>query len=250
MKIPVVLIGILLVALSFVSHSQYLGNATSTPYLPPAPPSIFVVKLDPRAARGACLPPLTEQPEQVLARNLISIGSIDNAPIHPVVMASLARVVRTVEKIGLGTFKSHSGLKFIFETKWGYSWHTRGTKEVHISPGTQNLTNVTDKRFGGTNNVAVLAHELAHYISLRDNSRIQNDYTEYAREPCLPTLYSRTNRSEEFAEVFAAFVSNPELLLNRGPACERAVSFMVDLFGEKADYSVSCEARRKSLPEN
>ncbi len=38
MKIPVVLIGILLVGLSFASHSQYLGNATANPYFPPAPP--------------------------------------------------------------------------------------------------------------------------------------------------------------------------------------------------------------------
>ncbi len=211
---------------------------------------IFVVKLDPRAARGTCLPPLTEQPEQVLARNSISINSIDNRPIHAAVTTSLARVVRTVEKIGLGTFKAHTDSKFIFETKWGYSWYVPGTKEVHISPGTQNLTSVMDKRFGGTNNVALLAHELAHYISLRDTSKIQNKYTAFASKPCHLTLYSRTNRIEEFAEVFAAFVTNPELLLNRGPACVRAASFMADLFGEKAKYSVSCEARRKSLPEN
>jgi hypothetical protein len=167
--------------------------------------------------------------------------------VDPVVIESLATVIQAIEGIGRKTFGHHRGLTVIFEAQWGYSWYIHGTNEIHISPGSQNLKNLADKRFGGINNFAMLAHEIAHYISGRDDSSIQKKYDQFVIEPCLVSGYSRTNRREEFAEIFASYLTNPELLIGRGYACEVAVRFMGELFAEQASNRMSCDSRRNSL---
>ena len=207
------------------------------------------VKYDVDAANGKCLPPLEESANAVLARN--SIGVTDAA--SPEVNKALAKVISTIARIGKGKFQSQQGVTYLFGKEPGYSYHQSGTTEIHLNPGGQNLHSLKDKRFGGTNNTATLAHELGHYIAFRDNFRVKQMYENYVQSPCTFTWYSTVQkngyRNEEFAEVFAAFVSNPSLLQNKGDACDQARVFFSYLFEEAQGKSESCQSRLDSLDQ-
>lgn len=91
-----------------------------------------------------------------------------------------------------------------------------------------------DKHFG--TNVAQLVHELGHLVGN------QGAYDMYRREvgtaPCVVSGYSDDKFNEQFAEVFAAFVTKPELIAeSKSTACKKAFKFFQNtLFatGEKA----------------
>lgn len=63
-----------------------------------------------------------------------------------------------------------------------------------------------------------------------------NDY-------CLVSNYADDNQNEQFAEVFTAFMTEPELLLNnsRSPAaCKKAFNFFKNEFFDKGERGTDC----------
>ena len=182
-----------------------------------------------------------------MRRNNVSLVREDGGPVGEPVREALGRIVRTIEGISRGTFKYHSGVKLIIKSTPGYSYHFAGTYEIIIRPGYESTLRVDNKSFGGTNNYGMLAHELAHFISLRDNAYIQNRYTKDVTVACNLTKYTFANRREEFAEVFSSFLTNPDLLNNGTTSCKEAKIFLSDLFGEAKHMASNCESRRESL---
>jgi hypothetical protein len=88
-------------------------------------------------------------------------------------------------------------------------------------------------------NAAQIAHEFAHYIGNR------GAYALYRRavgnEMCKITMYSDNNWNEQFAEVFAAFVTTPSVLKNNGSrACNNAWLFFKNDFFERGSLAESC----------
>lgn len=209
--------------------------------------ALIRVKVDKRAANGICVPNLKENFDAVLLRNRVSLVREDGERVEVPIKEALARIIRTMEGISLGTFKYHNDVKLVIMSKWGYSWHVRGTDEIFISPGAESSLHVKSKTLGGTNNYGMLAHELAHFVSMRDKEAVQKSYDDFVVIPCNVTKYTSVNRAEEFAEVFSAFLTNPDLLNNDTVSCEKAKQFMSRLFRENPKKASNCESRSKSL---
>lgn len=84
-------------------------------------------------------------------------------------------------------------------------------------------------------NYAVFTHELGHVVgnSSEEGSgkRVYDLYNKAVSAPCHFSGYSKVShghgaRNEEFAEVFAAYLLAPNLLLEAGPECRQAHDFM------------------------
>lgn len=84
------------------------------------------------------------------------------------------------------------------------------------------------------NNLANIAHELGHKVG--NDQSPKSPYTWYGLYKknvpgaCTFTHYCRASgtnpRQEEFAEVFAAYLTHPQMLLSGGPACVQAFNFL------------------------
>ena len=114
----------------------------------------------------------------------------------------------------------------------------------------------------GRNNTTHITHELAHCFGWKKING-QTMYDTYfkavpSRYQCSPTGYANpdfsnskgTNKfrpNEEFAEVFALYITNPDVL-QKQPGCKQALQFFAKLFGEQAPLEeITCENRRARL---
>ena len=229
---------ITLICMAMISSSSL--NASDTP--------LVRIKLDKLAANGECIPRVSESPESIFSRNRILVSASNKSPVQSEVKTALARVINSIETMGSRRFTAHADAHFIFKPDFGYSYHFPGTREIFIRPGGESSRNVSDKRFGGTNNIAKLTHELAHYISLRDGELIQKRYETAVPTTCFVTKYAAKDRREEFAEVFASFVTRPEFLSqNVSSSCRAARVFMSNMFNEPSVRSESCASRLQSF---
>lgn len=231
--------------------------------------------MEPKSANGICLPEIPQEKQKaVLESNKIrafGFNSQSYKKAHPNSRDSyhlnkktpdhknhkyhrdlsqsekqaLAKVIHTIETLGNGEFSYHRGAHFRFGNIWGPS-RFDGTY-VQINPGGQNMSALEDKTQGGRDNHGVIAHELGHYIGHKGL------YKEYRREVgggCHVSKYSKKRFNEEFADVFAAYVTNPDLLKNKGPYCDLAIKFFNKKFGVDAkNVSNTCVARKR-LNEN
>jgi hypothetical protein len=220
--------------------------------------SVAVVKLNQRAAQGTCMPQVSGNSSITLSNN--NIGAFSGATAqgrsfsgtNPRPLAAtdarqqaVARVLQTMNSLGGGNFSLHRGAKFVFGSTAGQP--SRQTADhIQLNPGNQNiraLGNHAGHSHGGTTNTALIAHELGHYVG---NNGLYQPYFQFVRGGCNVSGYSgnRRNgrRNEEFAEVFSAYLTNPEMLSAKGGACQKALDFMKGAFGEQGNPT--CESRR------
>lgn len=205
--------------------------------------ALLRVKLDEKAANGSCLVQPDEAASAILTRNEIKVVREGGGAVENTIKQALGIVIGTIESLGAAEFKAQQNVEFLIGVNPGFSYHESGTKLIHINPGAENIRNLHDKSLGGVHNVAMLTHELAHYISLRDGFAIQRKYEWAVWSHCELTDYAKTNRYEEFAEVFAAYVTNPSLLQNQSAACDKARLFVGSLLQESPAKSESCGSR-------
>jgi len=186
-----------------------------------------------RVSNGDCLSPLRESADVILERHNIKIeGAVKTEE-----KAALARLIQGLEKLGPGNFKYHRGARFIYRT--GRLRSRFNGKAIEINPGEQNIHSLRDKSLGGTNNVGLHAHELGHFVGFKGL------YPKYFaavpdKNRCLVSQYAKTNRNEEFAEAFAAFLMDPEHLKNGGGGCAQASRFFAEIFGIKEMVERPC----------
>ncbi len=227
--------------------------------------ALSFMKLDAKGANGECLPPFTaEDGDKILARNFIRVV---NAP-DPEASAAIVRLVGTIEKLSQGQIsfawrgqdgrQPPSEMQIIFEmNNWQASEYNSDQPVVRIRPNRQNMMMLTRKNNGGVVNFAMLAHEIAHYLTMKDGLLVQKQYEREVPTPCSVTRYSeklrcstgffpRCYRSEESAEVFSAYLTNPDRL---GASCVDARGFMAKWFGEPLGNSRDCVSRSKSLEQ-
>ncbi|MGH1469228.1 MAG: hypothetical protein ACRBBP_10170 [Bdellovibrionales bacterium] len=231
-------------------------------FTPPAAPAVdgttsglFVVKLNESAGTGSCLPvdnPLSD-PFSTLRRNDVRAnrgsGSATIDDPNDSRVQALARATKTIDEIGNGEFSLHRGVGVHFLDEWGASSQTSATR-INIRKQNQNQagTGTTD---GGQHNCAGIVHELGHKIgnSSQDGSTIYAQYNRAVSSRCRLSGYSSSTvrgRNEEFAENFAAYITNPGFFAGKGTHCESSFNFFANLFGE-TNIQMSCESRRNSL---
>ena len=102
----------------------------------------------------------------------------------------------------------------------------------------------------GLNNSGHIAHELAHCFGhkTKDGKKLYDLYFKALPNRCKPTRYARTgNRNEEFAEVFALYLMNPDEL-HKYEECKPALQFFSEVFNENLPTEeITCENRRNKF---
>lgn len=185
---------------------------------PGIPGSLHSVKRDKKAANGECLAPVTNTTEakEILARNGVSVqGKVNDRQL-----LSVAIGIQHVELLSDGPSRYVQGAVFTFPKKKRWS-------EQNVSAIAMGANHVDG-------NVAHIMHELGHYAGGRG---LYTPYKSTITTPCLLTGYSPVNytkdryRNEEFAEVFAAFFTHPDLLMkSEQMSCRQAYAFMITHF--------------------
>lgn len=189
-----------------------------------------VLKIDPVAANGSCLNVVNSPLDAhlILARNGVQVAPAAN----PSQVVTLAIAVLQIERLSGGPGGPVAGLTVAFPKKRPFS---RLATPTLIEMG----RNFND------HNVAHISHEIGHYAGTHGL------YAPYYRRvpPCKLTGYSHaaysaaTKRNEEFAEVWAAFLTRPELLYNsKAEACRRAYDFFLEAFRRGKELA-RCDAK-------
>lgn len=202
-----------------------------------ARPVLQSIKRDHAAKTGACLAPITdvEEAKEIIRRNGVRIEASANKKQ----ILSVAIGVQQVELLAGSPSEYIEGSYFKFPKRLRYSRQTGSAIEMGA--------NYTD------GNVAHVMHELGHYVG---NRGLYGPYKENV-PVCEITVYSKVHytparyRNEEFAEVWAAFVTNPELLKNSQDAgCREAYAFFSQVFPEAEKYAVCDRAFLSSLVDS
>jgi len=216
--------------------------------------SLGLVKSNVQSANGDCLPGATASINTIIKRNKVRPYTGDTsrsgsrnlrtlASTSDDRLQSLAMVLGTIEQIGRTDFSAQKNVKIVFGRKAQSS--RRLSDHIQLNPGNQNTRPMRSTKYGGTDNMGLIAHELGHEVGNN-----QNFYSRYFKAvgPCNITRYAKSRsrgRREEFAEVFAAYITNPSLFQNRGRNCTKAFEFFKTAFNER-DLRMSCSSRRSS----
>lgn len=103
-----------------------------------------------------------------------------------------------------------------------------------------------EKHFG--TNVAQLIHELGHLVGNAGGYALYRK--QVGATPCVVSGYSDDKPNEQFAEVFAAFVTKPELIADSNTsACRKAFKFMRDTLFASGEKARDCKNNDGSLAE-
>lgn len=166
------------------------------------------------AMRGTCVD------KSSVAENILSQHGIKISALPAAQKQILEEVVQHMATHAGDRFDAVTGVKvrYIKDLQKVYARQTQGPIDV----GPRSL-----------GNYAVFTHELGHVVGNRTNSAGQRYYDLYNRavkNSCHFSKYSKVShgygkRNEEFAEVFAAYLLVPELLLSFGPECRQAYDF-------------------------
>lgn len=200
-----------------------------------------VLKRDPTAASGRCLIPAVTTLEQ--ARSVLSRYKIQTHEAKDVEKIALARGLAQAEALFGKRFRFAGVVRFSFAERKGFSRYEGYDQKEGVHQIRMNRCDSKGKNCA-PNNVAHLLHELGHKIGNSQFVRGETFYEAYSRlaGKCRPTAYSLTNRNEEFAEVFAAFLTHPELLSAGNSDCQRAYEFFAqDVFVANGRLA-SCES--------
>lgn len=174
------------------------------------------------AATGSCLPDHNSNPSAILQRN--GIKTLGNPSSDDI--AALAKGLAQVENL--------------LDSPLPQSWRQNYNFMYATGAWNQGAEYINIRRPKGSDqgtNVARLMHELGHKVG---NSGIYQKYASYTgRTRCEFTGYAATKFNEEFAEVFAAFVTYPDILVKK---CPKAYAFMTNqLFPNSSEKIATCD---------
>lgn len=199
------------------------------------------MKREPTAASGRCLIPAVAT--QNTADDILAKHKISTVSATPGERLSLARGLAQAQALLGKDVVFAKNVQFQFETRSGYSFY-QGGKNVHYIH--MNRCDSKGKNCAA-NNTAHLMHELGHRIGHASYSGGRSFYEAYndLGMSCHPTRYSKANKREEFAEVFSAFLTHPELLSQGNAGCKRAFNFFTkDVFAKNGELA-SCDRKIK-----
>lgn len=187
------------------------------------------VKHNKAAARG-CIPRISQAEAQAAIKRF----NLTTQNAKPEEIRALGTGLVWIEKLNGGrplpeAVAKGSPYAFIFKDGNGHSRQTGG--------------GIILKRNGAKNystNVAQLVHELGHLVG---NQGGYGQYRKYVgTKPCVVSSYSASKFNEQFAEVFAAFVTYPELIENNdSKACQMAFQFFSRAMFDNGNLAKTCD---------
>lgn len=181
-----------------------------------AEPLIGILKREPIAAKGLCTPKISQNQ----AVDTLKIFNIKTRNAHDSEILAIGRGLSQIQKLAGGVFEPARNARYIFSNGGG-----------NISRQTQNGIEMSRGAQPRISSVAYFIHELGHYVGNANGAELYRAYKSKIQSRCLFSRYAGRDwtparaRNEEFAEVFAAFVTNPEILLRSGQACAKAFDF-------------------------
>lgn len=197
-----------------------------------------VLKLDPVASSGRCVIAVVKanrDADQILRQyNIATEGA------RPEERMALAAGVAHASALAAGRAEFLRHMLFTFETRKGYSRYIGVHGGLHQLQMNRCLATGLKCK---SNNVAHLMHEMGHRVGHYVERGIKlYDRYDQLQVKCHLSSYSRKNKREEFAEVFAAFITRPELLSQGSSDCRKSFRFLAqDLF--KVDPKiVTCDS--------
>jgi len=203
------------------------------------------VKADPMAAKG-CMP----RASVADAEAAIHRFNLSTVNARPQEIQTLGTALIWIEKLNDGRPLSRA----IPAAGYAYNFQS-AVMNSHQADNEIRVNRNGDKNYG--ENVAQLVHELGHLIGNRDpQAKVDPDHNAYAEyydfvgpRYCVVSSYSDDNHHEQFAEVFAAFVTRPELLKNNpSPACKKAYQFFATkIFSNAGPTVLRCLNRQSTL---
>ncbi|KYG68956.1 hypothetical protein AZI87_06950 [Bdellovibrio bacteriovorus] len=191
------------------------------------PAGVFALYQNPVFGYGKCLPRLVESADTILNRN-----GIDTVKANDKEKIALAKGVAQVERL--------LGQPIPRDYQYDYQWiEASGPWNSGIS----RRGFVTVKRPRGSLKGQLtgrMMHELGHRFGHANNNENYNEYRQHMRgKKCMITTYCGKSLNEEFAEVFEAYVVNPDFLAKHCP--DSYAYFKNKLFRNSEDLNVSCE---------
>jgi len=198
-----------------------------------------VLKLDHVASSGRCVIPAVNSPRE--ADQVLRVHNISTEGAKPEERISLASGVAHAAALAGGNAAFVKDSFFTFETRSGYSRYAGVSRGKHQLQMNRCLATGLKCK---PNNVAHLMHEMGHRVGhyRASGGRFYDAYEKLGIK-CHITSYSRKNMREEFAEVFAAFITRPELLTSGSSACKKAFKFFAESVFRVDKSLVSCDSR-------
>ena len=164
-------------------------------------------KFDKTAANAGCMATINSSDGDKIkkvfkANNLRASGNFNPNETH-----AFAEVINTIDKISDGRFKLHKNFKAKYQNH-GYkglkvinSSTCRGSTLIlrNTNQGKKFLNETRNSFDTGRNNVAHIAHEIAHCFGHNkpiNNKKIYQRYKKTVKDPCIPTWYSSCNYLE------------------------------------------------------
>ncbi len=193
---------------------------------------------DRKSSEGLCVAPVKDN-----ASKILSDAGIKTYNARPAEIKALATGIKQIQTLAGGKgFAPLKGAKF----KFSNSRFRRSQGAYGGFDGT--FVNIRRDYNKSDENVAHLMHELGHHVGNRDG--IYGKYRSYVKSPCQFTHRCRavlgigSPRNEEFAEVFAAYILHPELLMKSGPNCQKAYDFFTEKIFAKGSKYAKCGATK------
>ena len=193
------------------------------------------------AKMGQCLPfekVTAEEAKDILANQKIKVS----ANITKAELSALGTGIKQIQNLYGGQFPGVQGANFKYAneaTNWNQS----------SGPIKVNRYWANDRGMNSSN-IAMLIHELGHYVgnnSREGNPATYNRYFKAVPEPCRFSWYAKNRRKEEFADVFSTMVVNPENLLKSDDLyCRKAYNFFKAEIFSKGELA-QCKAEDDTI---
>jgi hypothetical protein len=186
------------------------------------------VKADPLAANG-CIPKVSLKNAQAAIKRF----HLHTRNARPSEVRTLGTALVWIEKLNNGK----PLVDAVGDEGYAYNFQS-ATRNSHQAGNEIRVNRNGKKNYG--ENVAQLVHELGHLIGNRGG---YEDYQDFVGSNyCTVSAYSDHNDHEQFAEVFAAFVTRPELIRkNHSSACQKAFKFFsTQIFAKAGPTALRC----------
>jgi hypothetical protein len=191
------------------------------------PAGVFALYQNASFGYAKCLPKPDESSKEILSRNGIKTANAAEDE-----RAALAKGIAQVERL--------LGKPIPAEYQYDYQWVEAGGA---WNSGISRPGYVTVKRYRGSPKGTLtgrMMHELGHRFGHANAGENYNDYRAHMRgKKCMITTYCGKSLNEEFAEVFEAYVVNPDFLAKHCP--DSYAFFKNKLFRNSEAILASCE---------